>query len=265
MATFTKREILDLIPGNTNTDVAVTYILNKLNVFNVNITGDNLLNLKRSIASLQTKRNTKLNAVSRKKTRFEEINCTWLDLIFNIPIDTLINESVPSVSHSGPDRPSLDFVNKSSRSKKREIAQISAQFKYDSAKILLVGQHATGHSGEKDLQAVFNELLKSPGRPHKVKKLLDTASSFSSIIKKTPEEALAFLLNNSLSKNVYTNMRLESKLSGADIWPTYDDVRRVKSQCRPPKENVSISKNIAKVSLQSLLDHTAQRIVSMQM
>lgn len=57
---------------------------------------------------------------------------------------------------------------------------------------------------------------------------------------------------------MYTNMRLESKLFGADIWPIYDDIRKVKSQCRPPKEEVFISENIAETSLQSLLNHTVK-------
>lgn len=50
----------------------------------------------------------------------------------------------------------------------------------------------------------------------------------SSLVVKTPEEALRFILDNNMSKNVYTNMRLESKLSGADIWPTYNLVREAK-------------------------------------
>lgn len=53
-------------------------------------------------------------------------------------------------------------------------------------------------------------------------------ATVSSIIKKTSEKALAFILNNSLTKNTYINMRLESKSSKADIWPPYD-VRNVEA------------------------------------
>lgn len=53
-------------------------------------------------------------------------------------------------------------------------------------------------------------------------------------------------------------------LSGADIWPTYNAVREAKSQCRPPKEDIVISEKKADVSLQSLLEHTAQRLIKLQ-
>ena len=71
------------------------------------------------------------------------------------------------------------------------------------------------HSGNKDLHTVISRILESPERLKKMRKLLDTMTP---IIKKNPEEALAFLLDNSMSKNVYTNMRLEIKECGADIW-----------------------------------------------
>ncbi|CAL1671862.1 unnamed protein product [Lasius platythorax] len=59
-------------------------------------------------------------------------------------------------------------------------------------------------------------------------------------------------------------MRLEAKSCGADIWPPYNDVRDAKAQYRPPKEVVMISETVAEVSLQSLLNHTVQRIVNLQ-
>lgn len=59
-------------------------------------------------------------------------------------------------------------------------------------------------------------------------------------------------------------MRLESKSSGADIWPSYDVVRNVKALCRPEKEAISINENVAEVKLQNLLNHIAKRILEMQ-
>lgn len=77
------------------------------------------------------------------------------------------------------------------------------------------------------------------------------------IIMKTPLEALVFLLDQSLSKEVYNAIRRECKMSGADIWPAYNKIRETKSLLRPPKDAIVINEHIAQVSLQSLLNHTA--------
>lgn len=119
----------------------------------------------------------------------------------------------------------------------------------------MAGKHAARRSGEKDLHAIMSEVLKAPTCPTKMRKIL--AATVPSIIKKTPEEALAFILDNSLTKNTYINMRLESKSSGADIWPSYDVVRNAKALCKPEKEAVLINESIAEVKLQNLLNHTA--------
>lgn len=84
------------------------------------------------------------------------------------------------------------------------------------------------------------------------------------LLKKTPEEALAFLLDNSISKNVYTNMRLEVKTCSADIWLSYNKVREVKTQCRSPKEAISIHETEIEVSLQALLNNTSERLIKLQ-
>lgn len=59
-------------------------------------------------------------------------------------------------------------------------------------------------------------------------------------------------------------MRLESKNSGADIWPCYNKVREAEDKCRPAKEHVFISDDKVEVNLQALLNHTAERIVELQ-
>lgn len=83
-------------------------------------------------------------------------------------------------------------------------------------------------------------------------------------MKLTPEQALSFLLDRSLSKDDYVSMRLLVKRQGADIFPMYDSVRNAKAFCRPPEAALSITECEAKVSLQSLLDHTAKRIFDLQ-
>lgn len=59
-------------------------------------------------------------------------------------------------------------------------------------------------------------------------------------------------------------MRLKSKSSNADIWPSYNEVRAAKAQLRSPKETIFIDDCVTKVPLQALLNHTAERLVLLQ-
>ena len=79
------------------------------------------------------------------------------------------------------------------------------------------------------------------------------------LIKKTPSQALAFLLCNNLSKEQYNQMKSACTTSNANIWPNYNKVLQAKKECRP--EGINIQLLCAQVSLQNLLDHTAKRIL----
>lgn len=104
--------------------------------------------------------------------------------------------------------------------------------------------YAARKSGQNNFSAVLKEVCVSPERPAKVRKLLNMTSMI-----KSPNEALTFILDNSLSKEVYVNMRLASKSSGADIWPPYNNVREAKTYLRPPKETIIVSDYVAEVPL----------------
>lgn len=158
---------------------------------------------------------------------------------------------------------SSQFEYKSNRSKRREAATISSQHNHDPWKILTACRHAARCSGEKDLSFIINELCKSPERFEKFRKLLND-DSITEIKKKTPLEALGFILDHSVSRNLYTDMRLESKSSNADIWSSYNEVRAAKTQLRSLKETIFIDDCVTKVSLQALLNHTAERLVLLQ-
>ncbi|XP_026828955.1 uncharacterized protein LOC109611090 [Ooceraea biroi] len=195
------------------------------------------------------------------KERFEQQNSEWLNSEFHIPIiNTDINVKAPSETRIGC--PSVEFNQKSKRSQRREVAEISAQCKHNPLRIIMAGRYAARQCGQKDLYIILRNLLKSFEHPKNNVKLLDLPASV--IVKKTPEEGLAFILDNCLSKSVYANIRLASKSSGTDIWPSYNNVRDIKAQCRPSKEAITICENVAEVSVQALLNHTVKRIVDLQ-
>jgi len=66
----------------------------------------------------------------------------------------------------------------------------------------------------------------------------------------SPDEALSFLLENSLSKQQYNNLRSLNKKHGCDIFPSYDRVLNAKSKCRP--KDIQVTETVAQVSLQNM-------------
>jgi len=61
-----------------------------------------------------------------------------------------------------------------------------------------------------------------------------------------------------MTKNVYHQTRLGLKEHGADIYPSYDRIRKAKKLCYP--EGIKINEFGAFISLQNLLDHTVKRV-----
>ncbi|EFN87479.1 hypothetical protein EAI_09657, partial [Harpegnathos saltator] len=156
----------------------------------------------------------------------------------------------------------IAFDKKSQRSKRRDAAATSSQNENNVQRFLMACRHAAKLSGEKDLNVILKQIQNTPERTNKIRKILKEPHS-SSIVKLTPEKALSFLLDRSLSKEDYISMRLLVKGQGADIFPPYNSVKEAKILCRSPTL-ISITENKAKVSLKALLDHTVKRIFDMQ-
>lgn len=122
--------------------------------------------------------------------------------VFKVPTLEIIVETLCYASNGG--RPSMSFREKSLWSQRREAATLSGKYQHDPLRILMAGKRAARQSKEKDLRAILVEVLKTPTRPTKIRTILTAA--VPSIIKKTFEEALAFILDNSLTKNTYINI-----------------------------------------------------------
>lgn len=78
----------------------------------------------------------------------------------------------------------------------------------------------------------------------------------------SPEKALALLLDAKLSKYQYEMLKKACRNIGHDIFPCYSKVLEAKKTCYP--ENININESSATVPLQSILDHTASRILKGQ-
>ena len=77
-------------------------------------------------------------------------------------------------------------------------------------------------------------------------------------------DALALLLDLSLTKDLYQHLRNQAKKKGLNtLYPPYSAVLAAKKCCYPPDGTLNFTKSKAEVQLQALLDHTVQRALLM--
>lgn len=146
------------------------------------------------------------------------------------------------------------------------------------------GAHLSAESPEPaDLNATESELLETSaskrGRPRKPfessaprsqrRKVNEARSALDPILlrrsaehgKYPPEEALALILDLSLSKSQYQQLKSSARDFGVDIYPTYKPtVVEAKKQCYP--SSLEITDKFASVDLQDILNLTTGRLLS---
>lgn len=86
-----------------------------------------------------------------------------------------------------------------------------------------------GKRAAADLLAQSTEY--SPSRPVKLRRILNKKEV--GVTPYTPEDALAFILNTGMSKDMYIQTRLGAKQRNADIHPSYEKIKEAKKQCYP--------------------------------
>ena len=74
------------------------------------------------------------------------------------------------------------------------------------------------------------------------------------------EDALALLVNAKLSRHQYNLIRK----SDPERFPSYTLLQLEKMKCYPNSESIKITSTSADVKLQALLDHTVERLLTVQ-
>jgi len=110
---------------------------------------------------------------------------------------------------------------------------------------------------KQDISHILNTTINSPDSS-KLRQQL----SLKEPIPLSPDEALAFIIENSFSKQQYINIRLKSIEKNCNIYTSYEKVREAKEKCRPI--DINVSDTVAEVPMQNLLNHTASRIILYQ-
>lgn len=77
------------------------------------------------------------------------------------------------------------------------------------------------------------------------------------------EKMLALYTTAKLTRYQYNAIRENAKQMGQNFYPGYYTIQKLKKDCYPPEESITITEIEAKINLQDLLDHTASRFVKL--
>lgn len=244
---------------NLKTTVLANFVLDKIQPFEDKKVYYKAF--KQDFRNLSTHISTRWRRVGRDKNRFKKKYSSWLTnyTIFK-KLPKKSGNSLPSElpSETLRGRPSLNFNEKSLRSQRRDALNLSRQNNHDSNLMVKAATVAAKQSGKRDLSILLKEATGSPSRPTKIRNLLLLKNPISY----SPQEALAFMLDNGFTKQQYLNIRMGNKEHNSDIFPAYEKILKCKEDCRPLK--ITVTETSASVSLEDLLNHTIGRIVLLQ-
>ena len=157
-----------------------------------------------------------------------------------------------------PGRPKLKlpFNELSDRTKRRRTATLRETVPTDE---LTFAAKTSIYNGGKRLAAeMIEHTLSSPSKPKKMKEALKAEP----VVPYSDDEALAWMLDTKVNRDNYQLTRSQAKKRKADIYPSYKKIQEAKKRCYPG--DIFVDDFKATVPLQSLLDHTAHRILQVQ-
>jgi len=177
-----------------------------------------------------------------------------------ITVSSLLSSN-PKPSTSRPvGRPPIEYVNAAPRQKRKLASDLAVNQGYNTSLLVHAAAVSAEKSNEKDTVLVLKNTVLTSSDPKRDRKNLFAQKIDS--VRLTEDEALAYLLENSLTKSQYNNFRELSISRSCELFPSYNKVRGAKSKCRP--FDINVTESVAKVPLQGFLDHTSCRIIQMQ-
>ncbi|CAL1671818.1 unnamed protein product [Lasius platythorax] len=167
-------------------------------------------------------------------------NLNWLDTVITVSITD--NSSMSYQLNRGG-RPQKNFGSCSERNKRRKTSEICSG--NDTEVLVYAAKKSLRLDGKHEEAKLMKEaIMTTPSRSKRISKVWNASKSITNVIAYTPAEALALMIETSLTKNSYQVTQTQANSRGANIYPSYKRVREAKAECYPPKESVHITDNI---------------------
>jgi len=200
----------------------------------------------------------KWSQCNRSIKKFVEKNESWLQTVFELPpfpdTSSSSSSSQLSLKRSSVGRPQKNFQECTERAKRQKVSSLINSHCLSELAFSTATQ--LNKCGKRSVANLVKEIVKNPDDT----KAFQVKQNYidSKPIPYSNEEALAFLIDNDLTKTQYVNIRLGAKNRNCDIYPSYEKIMEAKQACYPL--NMHISEYRCEIPLQNLLDHTASRI-----
>lgn len=173
--------------------------------------------------------------------------------------NAVIDSKKESLTSSKTGRPLTKFEEASNRTKRRKTEAVRSTL--STSELTYATQMSLRASGSVDAANVLKDATSTPTRASKYRNAITLAVK-PPPIEMSPDEALVDMVNLKLTKQQYIDLRLSLREKNFNAYPAYDRVLEAKKLCYPP--DIIVTETCAEVKLQSLLDHTCERIIKIQ-
>nr|XP_034184029.1 uncharacterized protein LOC117606105 [Osmia lignaria] len=241
---ITRQELFDIM--QTHKDKNISQKLECLEQFLLNqqnYTEEERQAFKRKISHTKSQFKRRWLSARYKEDLFKKQNEKWLQGTMEI----LTSQSRQSQS-------TKSFTDLSERSKRRRTEDLRENTSVE--KLIFATQSKLRTSGLVDASVVLKEMVKSPKRATKYRKI------YSSNVQKEEKQlsnmqALSLFVEARLSREQYNIIRMSDK----KLFPCYSLLQKAKKDCYPVREAYIVTENHAEVNLQDVLNHTATRLL----
>lgn len=216
--------------------------------------------------------NKRWRSVSRKADIFREKYESWLQTNIDWPSCILsqvqgtsiasVYEAEPSTSTSSVGtmtkrkHPRKAFDDLGTKQKKRRSGDLDGEC----SEMVFAAVSKLKADGSENMASVIEHMLKNPESIGKFQDVMVKQPFTKKIF--TPQKALGLLLSLKLSKWQYITLRETAIREGIrNLYPSYYQVQKEKKECYPPENSITVTDSSAKITLQSLLDITAKRVL----
>lgn len=192
---------------------------------------------------------SKWAAVHRIKEAFISKYVKWLDLTIKFQKNI--------TRHKG--RPKISFQDSSERTKRLKTGHLRSAT--STQELAYATQMSFRAEGNVMASKILKDISNVPQKAEEYCTALNNNKKSHS--KLTSDEALSLIIEAKLSKSQYNLIRNQVKEKNCDVFPAYDEVLESKRRCYPAQINIH-SDTEAEITLQSLLNHTSERLIQVQ-
>ncbi|XP_043468422.1 uncharacterized protein LOC122502436 [Leptopilina heterotoma] len=258
----TKRDLFDTLKGQMNAelDTQINIIQNYLNKSSDSsfiIDPDQVVNLKKTLSKIKSKWKESHRIIKR----FFTTNNDWLNGTINIVCSRAIPTDADATKENKGGRPASNFEESSDRSKRRKTTKMREDFTAE--ELSYATQMSLRSSGSVDAAAVIKDITTTtPTRASRYRAAFKSSLTHQPI-EMTGDEALVDIVGSKLTKQSYIGIRSSLTRKKFNAYPSYRKVVEAKSRCYP--SDITVTETSAEVKLQSLLNHTCDRLLMVQM